>query len=137
MTANHTHEIEAFFADFEQASAAEDWARYGDLFLADFMNMDPDHAATLALADLIAFLPHRKAVLRRAGATGTKLADLRVESLDEAHALARTTWNVLFDHDHPRVELKTTFVLRNQGGWRIAVYLNHGSLLELLGLTNA
>ena len=32
--------------------------------------------------------------------------------------------------------LRTTFVLRHEDRWRVAVYLNHGSLLELLGLVD-
>jgi hypothetical protein len=47
---------------------------------------------------------------------------------------ARTTWKVLFDHEREPVCLRTTFLLRREDRWRIAVYLNHGSLLELLGL---
>ena len=132
---DRTSEIEAFFADFEQASAREGWAHYGDLFLADFMNIDPSTAAPLARDDLIAFLPLRRSVFERAGATGTRLAGVQVRTLDTVHALASTRWDVLFDHDHPPVTLETTFLLRHEDRWRIAVYLNHHSLLELLAST--
>jgi ketosteroid isomerase-like protein len=133
--AAHSHEIEAFFADFESAADNEDWTRYGDMFLEQFFNMDPASARTVARDDLIAFLPHRKTVFERAGATGTRLANLHLERLDEIHVLARTTWDVLFNHDHAPVQLRSTFVLRHEDRWRIALYLNHGTLLELLGLT--
>jgi ketosteroid isomerase-like protein len=133
--AGHLDEIEAFFADFENASDTEDWARYGDMFLEQFLNLDPASAGTVARDDLIAFLPRRRAVFERAGATGTRLTDLRVERLDDIHVLARTTWDVVFDHEHASVQLRSTYVLRHEDRWRIAMYLNHGSLLELLGLT--
>jgi hypothetical protein len=128
-----TAEIEEFFADFERASAEEDWAHYGELFLESFLNLDPGTAGPVARDDLVAFLPHRKGVFDRAGATGTRLRTLRVEPLDAAHALARTTWEVIFASERSPVVLETTFVLRREERWRIAVYLNHGSLLELLG----
>ena len=133
--ADRTGEIEAFFADFERATTQEDWARYGEMFLADFLNLDPTAAGPLARDDLIAFLPRRKAFFERFGATGTRLADVQVQTLDGTHALARTRWDVLFDHDHPPVTLETTFLLRHEDRWRIAVYLNHRSLPELLATT--
>ncbi len=133
MSTDRTSEIEAFFADFERASADEAWGRYGDMFLATFMNMDPMAAQPLARDDLIAFLPHRKAVFERVGATGTRLASLNVDQLDDTHVLARTTWDVVFEGEHAPVQLETTFLLRHEDRWRIAVYLNHGSLVELLG----
>ena len=133
--AEHLDEIDAFFADFARASENEDWARYGDMFLERFLNLDPASAGPVARDDLIAFLPRRKAVFERAGATGTRLADLHVERLDDIHVLARTTWDVVFEHEHAPVQLRSTFVLRHENGWRIALYLNHRSLLEILGLT--
>jgi ketosteroid isomerase-like protein len=66
-------DLDAFFADFARASENEDWARYCDMFLERFLNLDP-------------------------------------------------------------VQLRSTFVLRYEDRWRIALYLNHGSLLEFLGL---
>lgn len=132
MKTAQVNEIEEFFADFERASEDENWAHYGELFLGEFMNMDPSSAGAVARNDLIAFLPRRKAVFERAGATGTRLTRLQVERLDGTHALARTTWEVVFDREHTPVNLETTFVLRFEDRWRIAVYLNHGSLLELL-----
>jgi ketosteroid isomerase-like protein len=132
MPTDRTSQIEAFFADFEHAAAEEDWARYGDMFLTDFLNMDPAAAAPLARDDLIAFLPLRKSVFERAGAIGTRLASIQVRTLDATHALVSTTWDVLFDHDRPPVTLDTTFLLRHEDRWRIAVYLNHRSLPELL-----
>ena len=128
-------EIARFFSDFDHASRNEDWARYGELFLEKFLSMDPGSAAPVACDDLIAFLPRRKSIFQRAGATGTRLASLDIEALDDAHVLARTTWDVVFDHDHDPVILRSTFILRHEERWRIAVYLNHGSLLEILGLT--
>lgn len=104
------------------------------MFLPHFLTMDPTSAAPVAREALIAFLPRRKSIFERAGATGTTLGSLHVEPLDDNHILARTTWDVVFDHDRDPVALRSTFILRREDRWRIAAYLNHGSLLELLGL---
>jgi hypothetical protein len=130
-------DIEQFFADFEEAGQGEQWERYGDLFLPQFLNLDPALSGMVARDDLIAFLPHRKAIFEKAGATQTTLTALEVEALDPQHAQARTTWKVLFDYEREPVYLRTTFLLRREDRWRIAVYLNHGSLLELLGLASS
>ena len=137
MNQSHTDDpidaVRQFFADFEDASSNQDWEQYGEMFLPAFLNLDPDSAATVARDDLIAFLPHRKAVFDRARAVSTALTSLEVEPLDDRHVLARTVWEVRFEHERDPVSLRTTFILRNEDHWRVAVYLNHGSLLELLG----
>lgn len=134
MTVGTHEEIAAFFAEFEQASQQQAWDRYGALFLADFLSADPISVGVVAREALISFLPHRKAIFERAGATGTTLIDLDVDVLDDRHALAKTAWAVNFDHDHAPVVLRSTFLLRREDRWRIALYLNHGNLLEHLGL---
>jgi hypothetical protein len=127
-------EIAAFFDEFQEASRVEDWPRYGDLFLPEFLNIDPGSATVLQRDRLIAFLPQRREIFERAAASGTALATLEVDALDDRNAFARTEWDVLFTEEHPPVTLRTTFLLRLEDRWRIAVYLNHGTLLELLGL---
>jgi hypothetical protein len=134
MTPVDTGEIAAFFSDFEEASRTEHWARFEEMFLGDFMNLDPGSTGPVARDDLIAFLPHRKRLLDSAGATGTILRSLEAQALDDMHVLARTTWDLAFEDDREPVVLRSTFVLRREDRWRIAVYLNHGSLVELLGL---
>jgi uncharacterized protein DUF4440 len=133
-----TTEVEGFFHAFEQASVRQDWAGYGAMFLPEFLSIDPTSTRTVAREDLIAFLPQRKAMFEKAGAAGTTLASLAIDALDERHAIARTNWDVVFDAaaggDRGPVVLRSTFLLRKEDGWRIAVYLNHESLLELLGL---
>lgn len=131
--AGHSEEIAQFFGDFESASRREDWAAYGEMFLPQFTNIDPGAVTTVAREDLIAFLPHRKGVFGRAGASGVVLATLDVDPLDERHVLARTTWEVLFDEagGAPAV-LRTAFLLRHEDRWRIAVYLNHDVLADVL-----
>nr|AQQ75073.1 hypothetical protein [uncultured bacterium] len=133
-TEDTTAEIVQFFSDFDDASRNEDWMRCGDMFAQQFLTMDPTSATPVARDNLVAFLPHRKSIFNRAGATGTTLGSLDVEPLDSNHVLARTTWDVVFDRDHDPVALRSTFILRREDRWRIAVYLNHDSLLELLGL---
>ncbi len=72
----------------------------------------------------------RRALFARAGASGTRLAGLEVVPLDSIHVIARTTWDVVFDGPHAPVVLRSSFLLRRtEDGWRIAVYLNHESLL--------
>jgi hypothetical protein len=129
--------IEAFFDEFAAASDAGDWDRYGDMFLTQFMNADPATATVIARDDLIAFLPHRKGVFERAGATGTALASLATTHLDDRHVLAETTWSITYEPGRAPEEvpvLHATFVLRLEDRWRVALYLNHNNLLELLGL---
>lgn len=129
-------EIEAVFDEFEQASRTEEWERFDRLFLPTFLSLDPTTAAPVERRTLIAFLPRRRGLFEKAGASGTELATIDVTQLDPIHALARTTWNVVYDEPHDPVTLRSTFLLRRaEDGWRIAVYLNHERLLELLGLT--
>ena len=135
MSGDGNGEIIAFFADFENASRHGDWSRYGDLFLPDFLSADPTSIGVVARSTLIAFLPHRKAIFERADATGTRLVDLQVDRLDERHVLAKTRWDVEFSSEHGPVVLRSTFLLRREDRWRIALYLNHANLLELLGLS--
>ncbi len=130
-------EIGAVFAEFEAASQTEEWDRFRGVFLPTFLSLDPGSAAPVKREDLIAMLPSRRGLLDRAGATGTRLASLDVTALDPIHALARTTWNVVYVGPHDPVTLRSTFLLRHTvDGWRIALYLNHESLLELLGLSS-
>jgi hypothetical protein len=93
---------------------------------------------TVSRDDLVAFLPHRKSLFESVGATGTTLASLRVQHLDDRHALAETTWTVEYLPDrtpsHVPV-LHATFLLRLEDQWCVAVYLNHDDLPALLGLT--
>jgi hypothetical protein len=129
-------EIEDLFAEFEEASRAEEWERFEHLFLPTFLSLDPTVAAPVERAALIAFLPRRRSLFDRAGASHTRLATLDITELDALHVLARTTWTVVFQQPHDPVILRSTFTLRRTDeGWRIAVYLNHESLLELLGLS--
>lgn len=129
-------EIEALFADFEDASRTQEWERFEHLFLPTFLSLDPTAAAAVERSALIAFLPRRRALFESAGASHTRLATLDITELDALHALARTTWTVVFHVPHGPVILRSTFTLRRtDDGWRIAVHLNHESLPELLGLS--
>lgn len=130
--------IATLFAEFEEASRCEDWERFDRLFLPTFLSLDPSTAAPVERRALIAFLPHRRGLFESAGASGTHLSSLEVDRLDPAHALARTTWSVDFARPHAAVTLRSTFIVRRtEDGWRIAVYLNHESLPELLGADGA
>ncbi len=124
--------VRAFFDAFGRASEAGDWASYGTMFLPTFMSLDPNAAAPVDRDRLIAFLPHRRQLFERAGVTGTRLSELSVTDLDDRHAIAQTTWAVDFDVPRDPVVLRSTFLLRRDDVWRIAVYLNHDVLGELL-----
>ena len=129
-------EIEAVFAEFQEASDSEEWHRFERLFLPTFLSLDPASATPVERDALIAFLPHRRGLFARAGATGTRMTGLEVVPLDGSHVLARTTWDVLYDGPHAQVTLRSSFLLRRtEDGWRIAVYLNHESLLALPGVS--
>ncbi|HET7388122.1 MAG TPA: hypothetical protein VFJ19_15825 [Nocardioidaceae bacterium] len=120
MNRERLNEVEQFFVDFEQASQREHWERYADMFLPQFMNMDPDSCVTVARDDLIAFLPERKKLFVRAGAAGTALQCLDAEPMDQRHVLARTTWTVQFTNKREPAILRSTFVMRREDRWRIA-----------------
>jgi hypothetical protein len=118
---------------FEEASETEEWHRFERLFLPSSSARpklgDPCGACGV---DRVPAAP--SGVFARAGASGTRLAGLEVVPLDAIHVLARTTWDVLYDDPHDPVTLRSSFLVRHtEDGWRIAVYLNHESLLELLG----
>jgi hypothetical protein len=54
--------------------------------------------------------------------------------LDDHHTLARTSWLLRLrgESAHAPITLKSTFVLRReQGEWRIVLYLNHQDMAEL------
>ena len=75
-------EIEAVFAEFQEASDSEEWHRFERLFLPTFLSLDPASAAPVERDALIAFLPHRRGLFARAGATGTRMTGLEVVPLD-------------------------------------------------------
>jgi hypothetical protein len=130
-------EIRDLFAAFEEASRTEEWRRFERLFLPTFLSLDPDSATPVERDALIAFLPHRRGVFARAGASGTRLTGLEVTPLDDSHVLARTSWDVVYDDPHDPVTLRSSFLVRRtEDGWRVAVYLNHESLLVLLAGSN-
>lgn len=138
MSETHEAKLRHFFDAFEAAGARQDWEAYGSMFLDHFLTIDPKSTNVVGREDLVAFLPHRKMLFERAHAIGTRLASLAIDTLDGQHAIARTAWDVVFDTgtdaDRDPVVLRSTFLLRKEEGWRIAVYLNHAVLTQVLGL---
>jgi len=68
------------------------------------------------------------------GSDGLELADISELPLDDLHTLVRTSWNLRMRNEPPRdpVCLRSTFLLRKDDGvWRIALYLNHQDMTKL------
>jgi ketosteroid isomerase-like protein len=54
--------------------------------------------------------------------------------LDDLHTLVRTSWNLRMRNESPRAPacLRSTFILRkDDGAWRIVLYLNHQDMSKL------
>ena len=54
--------------------------------------------------------------------------------LDDLHTLVRTSWNLRMHQQPPSgpLRLRSTFILRkDNGAWRIVLYLNHQDMNKL------
>jgi len=67
------------------------------------------------------------------GGDGMELADLSETPLDDRHTLVRTSWNLRMRNGTGRdpISLRSTFILRrDDGAWRIVLYLNHQDMAK-------
>lgn len=99
-----------------------------------FLSLDPTSVHVVTREQFTAALPLRRQLFASIGATGTVLRDVRVETLDEHHVLATTSWAVEFLDDAAEpLTLESSYVLRRDGdGWVVVVYLNHRDLGALV-----
>lgn len=98
------------------------------------MSLDASSATTLSPQALLAALPRRKQLFEAIGSDGLELADISELPLDDLHTLVRTSWNLRLRNQPLRnpVCLRSTFLLRKDDGtWRIVLYLNHQDMTKL------
>ena len=127
-------DVRAFFQRYDRASHDLDSAALTSSFCDVFLAMDASSAVALSPQALLAALPRRKQLFEGIGSDGLELADICEIPLDDLHTLVRTSWNLRMRQEPPRgpVCLRSTFILRkDDGAWRIAVYLNHQDMNEL------
>jgi Domain of unknown function (DUF4440) len=127
-------EVRAFFRRYERAAEDLDSEALTSLFCSVFMSLDASSATTLSPQALLAALPRRKQMFEAIGSDGLKLADISEVPLDDLHTLVRTSWNLRMRNQPPRdpVCLHSTFILRKDDGvWRIVLYLNHQDMTKL------
>jgi ketosteroid isomerase-like protein len=127
-------DVRAFFQRYDRASDDLDSEALASSFCDVFLSLDAKSAAALSPQALLAALPRRKQLFQAIGSDGLELADISEIPLDDLHTLVRTSWNLRMHQDPPRrtVCLHSTFILRkDEGAWRIVLYLNHQDMNEL------
>lgn len=127
-------DVRAFFRRYERAAEDLDSEALTSLFCAVFMSLDASSATTLSPQALLAALPRRKQLFEAVGSDGLELADISELPLDDLHTLVRTSWNLRMHEEPPRgpICLRSTFILRkDDGAWRIVLYLNHQDMNAL------
>jgi hypothetical protein len=127
-------DVRAFFRSYERAAEDLDSAALTSMFCAVFLSLDASSATTLSPQALLAALPRRKQMFEAIGSDGLELADISELPLDDLHTLVRTSWNLRMRNEPPRDPacLRSTFLLRKDDGvWRIALYLNHQDMTKL------
>jgi hypothetical protein len=127
-------DVRAFFRRYERAAEDLDTVALTSCFCAVFMTLDARSAAAVSPRALLAALPRRRQLFEAIGSDGLELADISEMPLDDLHTLVRTSWNLRMRKEGPGdpVCLRSTFILRkDDGAWRIVLYLNHQDMNEL------
>ena len=128
-------DVRAFFRRYERAADDLNSEALTSMFCAVFMNLDASSAVALSPHALLAALPRRKQLFEAIGSDGLELADISELPLDDLHTLVRTSWNLRMRNQPPGdpLCLRSTFILRkDDGAWRIVLYLNHQDMNKLL-----
>jgi Domain of unknown function (DUF4440) len=129
--------VQAFFTDFERASAALDLTALGEMFADVFLNLSPTSAGPVTREEFTDALPMRERLFASIDATAMTLTRLSETVLDDMHTLAETQWRVQFGPDSPpgrNLTLSSAFLLRRQDQrWRVVAYLNHQDILAVVG----
>ena len=128
-------DVRDFFQRYQKAADELDSETLVSLFCGVFMSLDVNSATAVSPQALLAALPLRRQLFEAIGSDGLELADISEMPLDDLHTLVRTSWRLRMRDRALRdpVFLLSTFILRREDGvWRIAVYLNHQDLSRLL-----
>ena len=127
-------DVRAFFQRYDRASHDFDSDALTSSFCDVFLSLDASSAVALSRQALLAALPRRKQLFEAIGSDGLELADIDEMPLDGLHTLVRTSWNLRMHHEPPcgPICLRSTFILRkDDGAWRVVLYLNHQDMNEL------
>ena len=127
-------DVRDFFRRYQRAGEDLDSPALANSFCGVFLSLDPNSATAVSPQALLAALPRRKQLFEAIGSDGLELADISEMPLDDLHTLVRTSWRLRMRDEAPRdpVFLLSTFILRKEdGAWRIVLYLNHQDLAKL------
>ncbi|MBV9417086.1 MAG: DUF4440 domain-containing protein [Solirubrobacterales bacterium] len=126
-------DVRDFFECYERAAREPNPEALTSAFAPNFLSLDSRSATTLTPQTLLAALPRRRKLFESIGSDGLQLDEIEETPLDDYHTLVRTSWRVCVRDapSKPPMILRSTFVLRNQGGaWRIVLYLNHQDMAD-------
>jgi hypothetical protein len=127
-------DVRSFFKRYDRASHDLDSEALTSSFCDVFLSLDASSAVALSRQALLAALPRRKQLFEAISSDGLELADISEMPLDDLHTLVRTSWNIRMHHEPPcgPICLRSTFILRkDDGAWRIVLYLNHQDMNKL------
>ena len=127
-------DVREFFRHYQSAGDALDTEALANSFCGVFLSLDPNSATAASPQALLAVLPRRRQLFEAIGSDGLELADISEMPLDDLHTLVRTSWRLRMRDQAPRdpIFLLSTFILRREdGAWRIVLYLNHQDLKKL------
>jgi hypothetical protein len=127
-------DVRAFFQRYDRAAHDLDTEALMSSFSETFLSLDASSAIALSPQALLAALPRRRQLFQAIGSDGLELADISEMPLDDLHTLVRTSWRLrMRDQAAPDpVLLHSTFILRkDDGAWRIVLYLNHQDMNKL------
>jgi len=127
-------DVRAFFHRYDRAARDLDTDALTSSFADIFLSLDASSAVALSPQALLAALPRRKQLFETIGSDGLDLADISEIPLDDLHTLVRTSWHLRMRDQAPRdpLALDSTFILRkDDGAWRIVLYLNHQDMNKL------
>ena len=127
-------DVRDFFQRFQSAGEQLDTEALASFFSGVFMSLDANSATAVSPQALLAALPRRRQLFEAIGSDGLELADISEMPLDDLHTLVRTSWRLRMRNQASRdpIFLLSTFILRREdGAWRIVLYLNHQDLSKL------
>jgi hypothetical protein len=134
MPSTVSRDVRDFFERYERVGREPDLEALSSTFAPNFLSLDSRSATALTPQMLIAALSRRKEQFESIGSDGLELDHIEEMPLDDHHTLVRTAWRLCMrgGRPGPPIILRSTFVLRKQGGaWRIVLYLNHQDMAEL------
>jgi len=127
-------DVRDFFQRYQSAGEQLDTEALASFFSGVFMSLDANSATAVSPQALLAALPRRRQLFQAIGSDGLELTDISEMPLDDLHTLVRTSWRLRMRNQASRdpIFLLSTFILRREdGAWRIVLYLNHQDLSKL------